>query len=88
MCLPIFVLMKVNCVKFGIEGCQTYHVLIAEDIRVNRQLLSRILCPLGFRTRKVSNGKESITVWQDWSPHLIWMDARMPILSEHETCYL
>ena len=48
MCLPIFVLMKVNCVKFGIEGCQTYHVLIAEDIRVNRQLLSRILCPLGY----------------------------------------
>ena len=68
----------------GIEGTQPYRILIAEDIRVNRQLLNRILSPLGFEIREVSNGEEAIAVWQSWSPHLIWMDVRMPILNGHE----
>lgn len=68
----------------GIEGNQTYRILIAEDMRLNRQLLTRILSPLGFEVREVSNGEEAIAVWQSWSPHLIWMDVRMPILNGHE----
>ncbi|NUN66408.1 response regulator [Pseudanabaena biceps] len=58
-----------------------YRILIAEDMRLNRQLLTRILAPLGFEVREVSNGQDVIDVWQSWSPHLIWMDVRMPILS-------
>ena len=68
----------------GIEGNQTYRILIAEDIRLNRQLLTRILSPLGFDVREVSNGEEAIAVWQSWSPHLIWMDVKMPILGGQE----
>jgi len=68
----------------GIEGNPTYRILIAEDIRLNRQLLTRILSPLGFDLREVSNGEEAIAVWQSWSPHLIWMDVRMPILGGQE----
>jgi PAS domain S-box-containing protein len=68
----------------GIEGNPFYRILIAEDIRLNRQLLNRILSPLGFEVREVSNGQDAIALWQDWSPHLIWMDVRMPILNGHE----
>ena len=68
----------------GIEGNPTYRILIAEDIRLNRQLLTRILSPLGFDVREVSNGEEAIAVWESWSPHLIWMDVRMPILGGQE----
>jgi len=68
----------------GIEGSPSYRILIAEDIRLNRQLLNRILSPLGFEVREVSNGQDAIALWQDWSPHLIWMDVRMPILNGHE----
>ena len=69
----------------GIDKNQpTYRILIAEDVRLNRQLLTRILLPLGFEVREVSNGQDAIAVWQSWSPHLIWMDVRMPILSGHE----
>ncbi len=68
----------------GIEGNQSYRILIAEDIRLNRQLLTRILSPLGFEVREVSNGQDAIAVWQSWSPHLIWMDIRMPILNGNE----
>ena len=69
----------------GIVGNKSYRILIVEDIRVNRQLLTRILSPLGFEVREVSNGQEAIAVWQSWSPHLIWMDIRMPILNGNET---
>ena len=69
----------------GIQSKPTnYRILIAEDIRLNRQLLIRLLTPLGFEVREVNNGQEAISVWQSWSPHLIWMDARMPILNGHE----
>ena len=69
----------------GLQSNQTnYRILIAEDTRLNRQLLTRILTPLGFEVREVNNGIEAIAVWQSWSPHLIWMDARMPMLNGSE----
>ena len=69
----------------GLQSNQTnYRILIAEDTRLNRQLLTRILTPLGFEVREVHNGIEAIAVWQSWSPHLIWMDARMPMLNGSE----
>ncbi len=68
----------------GLESDQVYRILIAEDIRLNRQLLTRILSPLGFEIREVSNGEEAIATWQDWTPHLIWMDVRMPIMNGQE----
>ena len=69
----------------GLQSNQTnYRILIAEDIRLNRQLLTRILTPLGVEVREVNNGIEAIAVWQSWSPHLIWMDARMPMLNGSE----
>jgi PAS domain S-box-containing protein len=68
----------------GIEGNQDYRILIAEDMRLNRQLLTRILSPLGIEVREVSNGQDVIDVWQSWSPHLIWMDVRMPIMNGQE----
>jgi CheY-like chemotaxis protein len=68
----------------GLESDQVYRILIAEDIRLNRQLLTRILSPLGFEIREVSNGEDAIATWQDWTPHLIWMDVRMPIMNGQE----
>lgn len=61
-----------------------YRILIAEDMRLNRQILTRFLAPLGFEVREVSNGQDVINVWQSWSPHLIWMDVRMPVLNGYE----
>ena len=68
----------------GIEGNQVHRILIAEDMRLNRQLLTRILSPLGIEVREVTNGQDAIDVWQSWSPHLIWMDVRMPIMNGQE----
>ena len=68
----------------ALDSDHAYRILIAEDIRLNRQLLTRILAPLGFEIREAVNGQEAIALWKEWSPHLIWMDVRMPILNGYE----
>ncbi len=57
-----------------------HRLLVADDRAENRQMLVEILEGLGFSVRAVTNGKEAIACWQDWQPHLIWMDMKMPIL--------
>jgi PAS domain S-box-containing protein len=58
----------------------SYRILIVEDKVENRKLLVQLLKPLGFEVREAVNGLEGITVWQNWHPHLIWMDMRMPVM--------
>ena len=69
----------------GLEPNQpTYRILIVDDNKNNRQLLIELLAPLGFAVQEACNGQEAIDVWQAWSPHLIWMDMRMPIMNGYE----
>ncbi len=55
------------------------------DKPLNRQLLRKILQPLGFDLKEAQNGKEAITIWQQWQPDLIWLDMKMPIMDGYDT---
>ena len=57
-----------------------YRLLIADDDQANRQLLAQLLQPLGFALREARDGQEAVSIWQEWRPHLIWMDANMPVM--------
>jgi len=59
----------------------TYRILVVEDNPTNRLLLMRMLSLYGFELREAVNGQEAIAIWQDWQPHLIFMDMRMPIMT-------
>ncbi|PZU98924.1 MAG: hybrid sensor histidine kinase/response regulator [Pseudanabaena sp.] len=61
-----------------------YKILVVDDKPINRQLLVRLLAPLGFEIKEASNGQEAIVMWEVWQPHLIWMDMRMPIMDGYE----
>ncbi len=63
---------------------ENYRILIVEDIKENSQLLLEILKSVGFNVREVNNGKTAISIWQEWQPHLVWMDIRMPIMNGYE----
>ncbi|HEY9817996.1 MAG TPA: ATP-binding protein, partial [Candidatus Obscuribacterales bacterium] len=67
-----------------VEGQPTYRLLVVDDKDANRQLLIKLLQPIGFDVREASNGQEAIACWQDWQPHLIWMDVRMPVMDGYE----
>jgi CheY-like chemotaxis protein len=61
-----------------------YRILVVEDVAENRQLLVKLLEPLGFEVRQATNGREAVAVWESWSPHLIWMDIIMPVMDGYE----
>ncbi len=63
------------------EGQQHYRLLIVEDKLENRLLLQKILEPLGFDLREAVNGQEAVALFEQWHPHLIWMDIRMPVMN-------
>ncbi len=63
------------------KGEERYRILIAEDKQENRLLLHSLLEPLGFDIREAINGQEAVEQFEQWRPHLIWMDIRMPVMS-------
>ncbi|KYC37285.1 hybrid sensor histidine kinase/response regulator [Scytonema hofmannii PCC 7110] len=69
----------------GLQAGQLkYKILVAEDNLEIRQILIKLLRPVGFEVREAMNGQEAIALWQSWSPHLIWMDMRMPMIDGYE----
>ncbi|MGK7919926.1 MAG: PAS domain S-box protein [Trichodesmium sp.] len=62
----------------------SYRILIVEDIKENSQLLFELLQPLGFEIQMAENGKEAISIWENWQPHLIFMDIIMPVMDGYE----
>jgi len=65
-------------------GQPPYRLLVVEDRAESRTLLAKLLTQLGFAVRTAENGMQAIQVWQEWQPHLIWMDMRMPVMDGHE----
>jgi CheY-like chemotaxis protein len=61
-----------------------YRLLIVDDKPGNRKLLVNILIPFDFEIQEASNGQEAFEIWEDWEPHLIWMDMRMPVMNGYE----
>jgi signal transduction histidine kinase/DNA-binding NarL/FixJ family response regulator len=65
-------------------GQPTYKILAVDDKPINCQLLIKLLEPLGFEMKTASNGQEAVRIWDEWEPHLIFMDMRMPIMDGYE----
>ena len=65
-------------------GQPACRVLIADDIEDNRQLLAQLLAPIGFEIQLATNGAEAVQEFEQWRPHLILMDFRMPVMDGQE----
>ncbi|MGQ4647971.1 PAS domain S-box protein [Lyngbya aestuarii] len=69
----------------SLEAHQTHNrILVVEDVAENRQLLVKLLKPLGFVVCEAENGQEAIALWQSWQPNLILMDIWMPVMNGYE----
>lgn len=55
-------------------------MLVVDDQSEARELVVRLLEPLGFAIREAANGRQAIDLWQQWQPQVIWMDLAMPVL--------
>ena len=64
---------------FALEaGGPERRVLVVDDTTENAMLLERMLTRAGFQVRLAPNGERGIEVFQEWRPHFIWMDVKMP----------
>ncbi|MEG4070692.1 GAF domain-containing protein [Microcoleus sp. Pol11C2] len=61
-----------------------YRILVVDDRADNCLVIERLLSPLGLIVRAARDGEEAIAVWEDWQPHLIWMDMQMPVMDGYE----
>ena len=59
-------------------------ILIVEDDPVNAKLIRAMLAPHGYNLKIVNNGLLGVKTAQQWRPHLIWMDIRMPVMDGKE----
>lgn len=59
-------------------------ILIAEDSAVDRMLLSRIVQKQGHQVLLAANGAEAVEVFVRERPHLVLMDALMPVMDGFE----
>jgi PAS domain S-box-containing protein len=64
--------------RTGGEG--PLRILIADDEQENREVLRRLLEPLGFAVEEASTGRDCVDTAGTWTPDLILMDLRMPDL--------
>jgi signal transduction histidine kinase/FixJ family two-component response regulator len=65
-------------------GQPRYRILVVDDRESNRQLLIKLLAPHGFDLKEAGNGQQALEVWDEWRPHLILMDMRMPVMDGYE----
>jgi CheY-like chemotaxis protein len=71
----------------GLEPDQPVcRVLIVDDQADNRAPLRAVLAGLNpdppiLEFREAADGREAVTVWEAWQPHIVFMDIRMPVLS-------
>ncbi|MET0117603.1 MAG: ATP-binding protein [Sedimenticola sp.] len=69
----------------GLEADQpAWRILVVEDIAENRLLLSTLLRQAGFEIREAENGEQAVARFEDWHPHFIWMDMRMPVMDGYQ----
>lgn len=62
----------------------TYRILVVDDRVENRDFVEQLLTMVGFETQSAVNGADAIAQWQQWQPHLILMDMRMPIMDGYQ----
>lgn len=65
-------------------GQPSYRILVVDDDKTHRYLLTQLLQSVGFEVRDAEDGQQAIDLWQRWRPQLIWLDMRMPVLSGYE----
>ena len=74
----------------GLEpGQPVCRILIVDDQQDNRAPLRALLAMLNpeppvLDLREAADGREALEVWEQWQPHVVFMDMRMPVLSGEE----
>ncbi|QWV93852.1 transporter substrate-binding domain-containing protein [Geomonas oryzisoli] len=65
-------------------GQQAWRVLVVDDRDTNREILVKMLAPVGFETIEAKDGKSAVALFLARAPHLVLMDVVMPVMDGRE----
>ena len=69
----------------GIDNAKNaFRILVVDDKAENRKVVINLLNLVGFETNEAVNGEDAIAKFQEWNPHLVLMDMRMPVMDGYE----
>ncbi len=74
--LPKEVLLLPNSVEFN-----SSRVLVVDDLEMDRRLIRNILEPYKLEVKEAVNGENAIAILKYFTPDIILMDLKMPILN-------
>jgi CheY-like chemotaxis protein len=63
---------------------EDYRILVVDDKEENLKVVVNLLNMVGFKTKEAVNGEDAIAKFDEWNPHLILMDMRMPVMDGYE----
>lgn len=66
------------------EATHNGRILIADDNPVNTLIARRALESAGFSVTVAATGREAVDLCESWSPDLVFMDLRMPIMDGYD----
>ncbi|MGE0085757.1 MAG: transporter substrate-binding domain-containing protein [Desulfococcaceae bacterium] len=58
-----------------------FRILVVDDKESNRDILTRMLERVGFAVKTADNGAEAIEFFENWHPHALLLDIRMPVMN-------
>jgi CheY-like chemotaxis protein len=67
-----------------VPGRNTFRILAVDDKPENLKVVVSLLRLVGFETNEAMNGSEAVKKCEEWAPHLILMDLRMPVMDGYE----
>ncbi|MEM9509488.1 MAG: DUF3365 domain-containing protein, partial [Cyanobacteria bacterium P01_E01_bin.35] len=62
-----------------------YRILIVDDVWQSRLFIVKLLSQVGFEVKEAEDGQQAFKLAQQWQPHLILMDMRMPVMDGYES---
>ena len=65
-------------------GQHPWRVLVVDDRDTNREILVKMLAPLGFTMIEAEDGQAGLEAFVSQAPHLILMDVVMPVMDGRE----
>jgi len=77
-------LSEVKFVKSLAPNQDKYRILAVDDVWQSRLLIVTLLTQVGFEVKEAENGHQALKITQEWQPHLILMDMRMPVMDGYE----
>ena len=69
-----------------VENFRGKHILVAEDIKINQEIVMAILEPALLNVTCVGNGAEAVRIFSETPEkyEMIFMDLEMPVLNGYE----